>query len=130
MRTIPKFFVGFIRIAMKVALEEITSGLQARNDHQQERGWKLFLGLPRMLLHRSPRGGKISGDKLISRFDKFARGFDGASVVCAEEAATASRRRRRRVDDNDAERRVEGFEICAVVRLWKVQSWHQELPPH
>ena len=82
---------------MKVALEEITTGLQARNDHQQERGWKLFLALPRMLLHRSPQGGKISKDKLISRFDKFAKGqwndLIEASVVCADEAATASRRR-------------------------------------
>ena len=48
-RTITRFLWGSFRIAMKVALEEITTGLQARNDHQQERGWKLFLALPRML---------------------------------------------------------------------------------
>ena len=53
MRTIPRFLWGSFRIAMKVPLEEITIGLQARNDHQQERGWK-FLALPRMFLHRSP----------------------------------------------------------------------------
>ena len=127
MRTIHRFLWVSFRIAMKAALEEITTGLQARNDHQQERGWKLFLALPRMLLHRSPRGGKISRDKLISRFDKFARSHWNdlieASVVCAEEAATASRRRRRRVYDNDAERHA--LRALKCVQLGELSSGRQ-----
>ena len=129
MRTIPRFLWSSFRIAMKVALEEITTGQQARNDHQQERGWKLFLALPRMLLHRSPRGGKISRDKLISRFDKFTgdqwKDLIEASVVCAEEAATASRRRRRRVDNNDAERR--SLRAMKFVQLGELSSGRQAL---
>ena len=37
------------RIAMRVALEEIDGA----DDIRRERGWKLFLLLPRLLLHRS-----------------------------------------------------------------------------
>ena len=40
----------------------------------QERGWKLFLMIPRMLLHRGPGGGGIPRNKLIARFEAFARG--------------------------------------------------------
>ena len=55
---------------------------------RQERGWKLMLLLPRMLLHRPPGGGLIAKDKLHQRFQSFVRGDD--------EAAIARRRRRHR----------------------------------
>ena len=42
---------------MRVALEEINTEDLLR----QKRGWKLFMLLPRMLLHRSPRGGLLRG---------------------------------------------------------------------
>ena len=32
--------------------------------------------LPRMLLHRPPGGGLISKEKLVGRFEMFARGVD------------------------------------------------------
>ena len=70
MRTVPRFLWGSFRVVLKVALEEVLSGQSRRDIAQQERGWKLFLLLPRMLLHRSPRGGPISRDKLIGRFDQ------------------------------------------------------------
>ena len=38
------------------------------------RGWKLFLLLPRMLLHKQPRGGLTSIEKLGARFQLFAQG--------------------------------------------------------
>ena len=38
------------------------------------RGWKLFLLLPRLLLHRSPRGGKIPKAQLQRRMEAFSRG--------------------------------------------------------
>ena len=63
---------GSFCVALKVALEEIRVGHSTRNMQRQERGWKLFLLLPRMLLHRSPRGDPISKDKLVGRFDQFA----------------------------------------------------------
>ena len=81
-----------------------------------------------MLLHRSPGGGKISRDKLINRFDKFARGQWNDLIeasVCAEEAATASPRRRRRVDDNDAEKRA--LRALKFVQLGELSSGRQAL---
>ena len=74
MQTVPRFLWGSFRAALKVALEEILEGYQSRSVVRQERGWKLFLLLPRMLLHRSRRGGFLSRDKLVARFDKFAAG--------------------------------------------------------
>ena len=52
MKFVPKFLRGSYRNAMRVALEEVTVDNLAR----QERGWKLFMMLPRMLLHRAPHG--------------------------------------------------------------------------
>ena len=72
MRSVPRFLWGSFRVAMKVALEEIMAGVSRRSEIQQVRGWKLLLLLPRMLLHRPPRGGQIGKSKLIERFDKFA----------------------------------------------------------
>ena len=58
-------------MATKLALEEIQHGVERESELQQERGWKL---LPRMMFHRSPRGGHIPKAKLVARFDKFAAG--------------------------------------------------------
>ena len=95
MKSVPRFLRGPYRIAMRVALEEIESA----DDTRRERGWKLFLLLPRLLLHRSPRGGTIPRSKLLKRFDLFNRGewisLLEASRVCCDEAAVARRRRGR-----------------------------------
>ena len=56
------------RPSMKVLLEEIVAG------HERERGWKAFMLLPRLLLHRKCRGGKIGKEKLRERFDGFRAG--------------------------------------------------------
>ena len=90
---------GPFRNALRLALEEAVSEELIR----QERGWKLMLLLPRMLLHRPPRGGLIAKDKLHERFPSFARGewlaLLEASGRCDEEAAIARRRRRHQGDD-------------------------------
>ena len=95
MKTVPRFLWGSFRIALRVAMEEIVAGTVRSNEIQQERGWKFFLLLPRMVLHRSPRGG-LGRDKLMARFDKFAAGQWHDLIVssnrCAEEAATVWRR--------------------------------------
>ena len=66
---------------------------------RQERGWKFFMFLPRMLLYRPPRGVSCWG-KLLKRFDQFNRGawtsLVEASRTCCQQAAVVRRRRSRR----------------------------------
>ena len=69
MKNVPRFLKGPFRNALRVALEEATS-VQER----EEPGWKLFILLPRMLLHRQPRGGLIPKEKLVQRFEASGRG--------------------------------------------------------
>ena len=70
MKSVPRFLRGSFRNAMRVAIDEALLENKAR----RSRGWKLFLLLPRMLLHRSGRGGFISKSKLVQRFDDFCGG--------------------------------------------------------
>ena len=104
MKSVPRFLRGPFKNALKVAME---AALQ-EDELSQERGWKLFVMLPRMVLHRPPRGN-IAREKLISRFELFTRGewssLLEASQTCDERAVVA-RRRVRGVGDN-IERRAE-----------------------
>ena len=109
LRSVPRFLWGSFRISLKIVLEEIVAGASRRNVFQQERGWKLFLLLPRMMLHRPPRGGLLGKDKLVARFDQFVAGdwheLILASVKCAEDAAVVTRRHRRKGCPNTMEKR-------------------------
>ena len=91
MRSVLHFLSGPFRNALRLALEEAVSEEVIR----QEQGWKLVLLLPRMLLHRPPRGGFIAKDKLHKRFQSFVRGewlmLLEASSRCDEEAAIVRR---------------------------------------
>ena len=99
MKSVPRFLRGPYCISMRVALEEINVDDVVR----QERGWKLFLLLPRLLLHRAPRGGTIPKSKLLGRFDQFNAGewldLLEASRKVNQQAAVIRRRRHRRSDD-------------------------------
>ena len=64
---------------MRVALAEIDQG-------RAESGWKLFLLLPRFLLHKPPRGGLVPKKQLQHRFEVFAEG-DWASLLAAARQA-------------------------------------------
>ena len=127
MKSVPRFLRGPYRLAMRVALEEMVAGYRSHNLTRQERGWKLFLLLPRMLLHRGPRGCGIPRTKLLERFEMFVRGqWDNlleASRVCGDKAAVARRRRTRRGDDIN--KRVDRAE--ALVRLGELSSARQAL---
>ena len=73
---------------MRLALSEAEAGHRAGDEARISRAWKLFLLLPRILLHRPPRGGKISKGKLLERFTEFSRGqwiqLLTISLDCAE----------------------------------------------
>ena len=101
MKSVPRFLKGSFCKALKVALNEI---VRNRGEAELERGWKLLLMLPRMLLHRPPGGGKIAKSKLIARFEAFNRGewinLVAASELCDDKAASARRRASQRDQDN------------------------------
>ena len=109
MKAVPRFLTGPFRNALHIALAEETVGKRVQDLARQERGWKLFLLLPRLLLHRRPRCGVISRDKLQHRFAKFARGewleLLQESKECDERAVMA-RHRLRHKRQQDWERRA------------------------
>ena len=84
--------------------------------------------MPRLLLHRSPRGGTIPKSKLLKRFDLFNRGewisLLEASRVCCDEAAVALRRWGRRAE-NDMPSRISRAE--ALVHMGELSSARQAL---
>ena len=53
----PVFLRGKCRFAMRFALQEAQRAREQRDEVGSTRAWKLFLLLPRLLLHRPPRGG-------------------------------------------------------------------------
>ena len=55
MNTITAFLQGAYKNALKASLQEIRRGQERRNRSVEIRGWKLFLVLPRILLH-NPQG--------------------------------------------------------------------------
>ena len=124
MRSVPRFLKGPYRNALRVALEEATAQQLCR----QERGWKLFTLLPRMLLHRPLRGGLLSKEKLTQRFDAFSHGqwesLLEASARCDEQAAV-SRRRSQRRDGDHIERRAVRAKM--LVGLGELSSARQAL---
>ena len=128
MRTVPHFLRRSYRNAMKLALEEATWGNHRMDAVRQERGWKLFMLLPRMLLHRLPGGGLISKEKLVGRFQMFAGGewipLLRASATCDEQAARARHRKCHR-DGDDVERRI--MRAGRLVELGELSSARQAL---
>ena len=107
-------------------MEEATQPDKRRS----ERRWKLFLLLPRMLLHRPGRGGNISKTKLTSRFDDFSAGrwdvLISASEACDIGAIVdrARRRRHRRLGD-DVKRGA--ARALTLVQLGELSSGRQAL---
>ena len=70
----PPAFLGAYKSAMRLALKEIVSGMEMQNQLRISRGWKLFVLLPRILLFRPARGGKVPKNHLLDRLQKFANG--------------------------------------------------------
>ena len=110
MKSVPHILTGPYRNAMKVLLEEVLAGHERGDILRQERGWKAFMLLPRLLFHRKCRGGKVGKEKLRERFDAFRAGrwasLLTASVEHDEEAARIATRKRRTHQHGDLEHRI------------------------
>ena len=123
MKSVPRFVKGPFRNALKFALEEAL----AQDEVQQVRGWKLLMLLPRMVLHRGPRGSLVPKSKLAERFELFAQGewqsLLEASGECDYQAAVSRQRSRRRVRDD--ERRAARTEM--LVGMGELSSARQAL---
>ena len=82
--------------------------MESHDTTKVSRGWKLFIFLPRLLLHKPARGGKVPKKMLLERFTQFAEGrwlnLLRESVEVSTEAAQLRHRRRR--TGNTVERRV------------------------
>ena len=110
MKSVPGFLKWAYRSAMRVALTEIDQGRSEEDATRSSRGWKLFLLLPRLLLHKPPRGGLVPKKQLQHRFEVFSQGdwvsLLNASMEHATRAAQASSRRSRRRDHDNLEFRA------------------------
>ena len=99
MKSVPKFMQGAFRGGLRALMEDICASRLARDVLRQIRGWKAFLLLPRMSLHKPPRGGLIPKRRLEERLELFARGdwmpLLRASEQVVETGAQASVRRAR-----------------------------------
>ena len=126
MKSVPHFLRVPYRSAMRLAMEEATQS----NPVRSERGWRLFLLLPRLLLFRPPRGGNIHKNKLGERFQAFAEGqwshLLSQSRQCAEDASVAMHRKRRRHSpQQDLDRRALRAE--GLVQMGELSAGRQAL---
>ena len=125
MKSVPQVVKGPFRNAMKIVLEEIVTGHECGDASGQERAWKAFLSLPRLLLHRKCKGGKIGKKQLRERFEAFRMGHWGhllaISVEWDEEASRAATRKKRnqhhrdwKHQENGAMTRIQMGELTAA----------------
>ena len=105
MKVPPRFLKGAYCAALRMAMIEVRHGRLDGDVERQLRGWKLFLLVPRLLLHRPARGGLISKSKLRERFVALTEGWWmelWRECITNEENARAVRSRRGRTHRSDS----------------------------
>ena len=85
----PPFLRGPLRRALHFALDQINS---ASADDMRERAWKLWLFLPRLLLHRPAGTQRVPKPELLNRFTQF---FTGRWDTLIEHSSAKQRQARR-----------------------------------
>ena len=129
MRTVPTFLKGVFTAAFRVAFDECIAARAHGDETWEVRAWKLFLLIPRMLLHRPPRGGLVPRKRLEERLRSFEAGEWESlvlqSIPGAEQAANASARRRRRERTGDVERRA--ARAVRLVQMGELSAGRQAL---
>ena len=126
---VPVFLKGAFKAAFRVAFEERLLG-EANGDFiKVQRAWKLFMLLPRMILFRPPRGGKVTRKQLEERCQAFAREdwmhLVRQSMQAAEQGSVNACRRRRRQRGDDVNRRA--ARALRLVQLGEASSARQAL---
>ena len=107
---------------MRLALQEIVSGMELQNRLRILRGWKLFILIPRMLLFRPARGGKVPKNQLLDMLSKFVNGQWLDLLGKSQEASENAARLRSR---DDVEKGVERAE--ALISMGEISAAHQAL---
>ena len=103
MRVVPFLMHGAFRGALRLAMNEAVLAHDRNDVPREERAWKLFFLLPRMLFTRPPRGGRISPAKLEESFARFTEGrwidlVEESAEACAVARSAVVRKRRRHTD--------------------------------
>ena len=128
MKNVPFMMKGVFRNALTTAMGEVLSGHDDGNELRKERGWKMLMLLPRMLLAR-PRGGRISQRKLQTRINLFTSGqwhlLMEFSNECARAGVEAKVRASRRSGRDDIKSRVRRAET--IVNLDELSAGRQAL---
>ena len=111
LHSIPHFLKGAFRGAVRVALKAVLQGYQTHSVARTTQGWKMLMLLPRLLLHRPLRGGKVSRKKFQERFQRFHEGrwteLLAESVANAQKTHQTSVRRRHRQRDDGRQRQLD-----------------------
>ena len=119
---------GVFRVALTTAMGEVLWGHDDGDELREERGWKMLMLLPRMLLAR-PRGGRISQRKLQTRINMFTTGqwhlLMEVSNECARAGVKAKVRASRRSGRDDIKSRVRRAET--LVHLGELSAGRQAL---
>ena len=128
MKNVPFMMKGVFRVALTTAMGEVLRGHDDGDELRKERGWKMLMLLPRMLLAR-PRGGRISQRKLQTRIDMFTTGqwhlLMEVSNECARAGVEAKVRASRRSGREDTKSRVRRAET--LVHLGELSAGRQAL---
>ena len=129
MRVVPHVMRAAFCSAIRVACEEISSGFSLGDITRQERGWKLFLLLPRMLLCRPRRGGFVPRKDLEQRLALFHGGnwheLVSHSIRMAEQVSQNLVRRGRHHNSDTVEARAVRAE--KFVQLGEISAGCQAL---
>ena len=120
LKSVPAFLKGQLRESYVVALEAAQRGRLRGDMQDRSRAWKLFLLLPRMLLHR-PEGVLLIPKATFD--DRFKRFNEGKWLEFLDECTLIAVRRSSA--QNDMERRAARAE--ALVSLGEVSSARQAL---
>ena len=125
MRSVPVVIKGAYTATMRICMEEVLKSKRVHDVDSDQRAWKLFLLLPRMLLFRPTTGGNVSKGHLMERLDLFTNGqwnqLIARSNQISQAVASINARRRRHEAGSDLEHRAARAE--KLVALGEFVSW-------